>query len=342
VFLQVLRDSNSFSIESGDLLSLLIFIKNKIKIKITNKSITQEDALEVIKVCIDLTLTKNYSKENLQNLALSLKDLFDYSLITQNKEIVEKIVDLLYNYILSNDSVTYFTQTILIIENIILSSSITKDNSDVIIKIFQCSMIMFDKTIDSLAPKNNLLNNDPNSFLICIENLQILFHFLYLSLLKVKTRLNMLDNFIKMYNEIFIPISIRLLNLNFNLNDTHLECDSSFKIMWTGKVTFDNSINTMKSKCLIFLNYYIEIHKASDFTVDILQHFSKLIEPFNIALLDVINTKYNLLSQFDQVINHNHVQENNYQKLMYEILIFLANFLSKKVVVNEFNSYINK
>ena len=265
------------------------------------------------------------------------------------EEIVEKIVDLLYNYILSNDSVINFTQTILIIENIILSSSITKDSSDVIIKIFQCSMIMFDKTIASLAPKNNLLNNDPNSFLIwyfflnifySIENLQILFHFLYLSLLKVKTRLNMLDNFIKMYNEIFIPISIRLLNLNFNLNDTHRECDSSFKIMWTGKITFDNSINTMKSKCLIFLNYYIEIHKASDFAVDILQHFSKLIEPFNLALLDVINTKYNLLSQFDQVINH--VQENNYQKIMYEILIFLANFLSKKVVVNEFNSYINK
>lgn len=157
----------------------------------------------------------------------------------------------------------------------------------------------------------------------------------------------MLDKFINYYSDTFIPLSIQILNLNFNFNEytsqnsnDNSSMEYGFKISWTGQESFDNSINAMKSRCLVFLNYFIELHKSTDFSIDILRLFSGLVEPFKHALSDVINTKYNLLSGFDQVIAQ--MIENNYQKLIYEILVFLAQFLSKQIVVNEFKPYINK
>ena len=131
-----------------------------------DKTISQSDALELIQIYINIILTKNNSKESLQNIALSIKDLFDYSLISNDKKVVEKVVNMLYEYISSNHEVVNFTHTILIIENIILSSSIMKDNSELINKIFECSIIMFNKTIEALNKNRNMHINDPALFLL--------------------------------------------------------------------------------------------------------------------------------------------------------------------------------
>jgi hypothetical protein len=172
-----------------------------------------------------------------------------------------------------------------------------------------------------------------------MENLKILFHFLYLTLLKVKIRLNLLDKLIHKYNDTFIPLAVKILNMNFNLDKLDTE-QTGFQITWTGQELFDNSINAMKSRCLVFLNYYLELNKGADLTIHILRIFSGLVDPLSKALLDNISTKYNLISQFDQVMTQ--IQENSYQRLIYEILIFLAYFLSKNAVVKDFNPYINK
>ena len=69
----------------------------------------------------------------------------------------------------------------------------------------------------------------------------------------------MLDKFIHIYNT-YIPLTVKLLNLNFNTANTtenpNIANDNEFKITWTGNLDYDNAINSVKSRCLIFINYY--------------------------------------------------------------------------------------
>ena len=62
----------------------------------------------------------------------------------------------LYEYINNpnNDMINY-THSILIIENILLSSSITSESIIIINKIFDCSLIIFNKSIDALVKLMN-------------------------------------------------------------------------------------------------------------------------------------------------------------------------------------------
>jgi len=93
----------------------------------------------------------------------------------------------------------------------------------------------------------------------------------------------------------------------------------------------------MKAKCFQFVNSILLYYKKTINNNELVKVCSNIVEPAIKNLIYVKEEKFNYLSNMDR---DGEVSDNNYEFLIYEILLFFFRYITKDPIINNFSSLI--
>jgi len=109
--------------------SLSIYLKNIIKEKIDKKTMNIEDAFTLLKSYSEIIFELELDNPVLLNLSNSLQLLLNCNIIYEKQEIIADLILLVQNIVMNLKNEKLLKNIITFLENLILSTSINKDNT---------------------------------------------------------------------------------------------------------------------------------------------------------------------------------------------------------------------
>ena len=95
----------------------------------------------------------------------------------------------------------------------------------------------------------------------------------------------------------------------------------------------------MKGKCFQFINSVLLYYKKGIYNESVINLCYTIVEPAIKNLTYIKEQKFNYLVNMEK---DGDVSDNNYEFLMYEILLFFERFITNKPVVDIFSGYIKQ
>ena len=149
----------------------------------------------------------------------------------------------------------------------------------------------------------------------------MIFNFLYTSIIKLKARLQILDNFSTIYKDLFIPTAIQII-----LSKVPVMPDSY--VIWTGNSNFDSSLNLMKTKCFHFLNNMVSsLKNKQNEESELNTLYFSLLEETTKNLSFIVQNKLEFIYTMDK--ESSNFPDNYYEGLMVQMLDYLNTILLK-------------
>jgi hypothetical protein len=114
-------------------LSIVIYLKNTLKSKLVNKLFSKEDIIDITQSFLELILFTNVTENLLQNLSLSLTNIFNSVYFTKDNELIGRVFTYLQNYTLNLqggdvEKIAKFKPMISIFQIVISSLTTNKEN----------------------------------------------------------------------------------------------------------------------------------------------------------------------------------------------------------------------
>lgn len=338
ILLELIKDqdqveSNKLLILDDIKLSIAVYMKKLVKDKLTDKTLSAEQALEILKHIIDLVLLNKVSDVCLNNLNLLIKDILDYKLIADNSKvipnleyIVNEILINIYHYLEKLTTATPYKVIASLLEKIVESSSVGHTNAlDVMNKVMTSVEFMFLKMVEGLKAID--IKTDLTNYLLCIDICKQLFVLLHSSVIKLRSRLNMMSKLYEPLAMKFIPFAI-----NFAMM-TVPEVMPVYFIAWQGNNAFDTSVNSMKAKAFLFINSILQSKKEKIIENVLLPLYTELVQS------SVTNLEYVVAEKFEYIQNmgKDHlIPDYNYETLIYQVILFLSRVLIREPFINQF------
>lgn len=308
---------------------MVLYLRKAIKNKIAEKKITKEIAIDILKFYIDLILTSNLSDVCLQNTSASIQDLLNFKTVSDNKLIVHDLVVFLVSFTekLDQNAILLYRSIVSVMEQIALSSSVHQNNvNDIFGLLYKNCEFMLNNLFSVL--KSLQIENNPSNFLTIMDLTKLIFNFLHQSVLKLRSRLNVLGKYIDILNNKFMIPAIQMILMNVP--------GTQQIIAWQGDTNFDTSINSMKTKTLQFINSIITSYKSKLADENLVKTFSSLIT-ISIQNLDwVVLNKFNYLQSMDK--ESLDFPDYGYENFIYQILQFINKIIIKEPFMDNFTS----
>lgn len=111
-------------------------------------------------------------------------------------------------------------------------------------------------------------------------------------------------------------------------------------ILFTGDKEVDSSLNSMKSKSFQLLSFLIQNEGSVIKNQFVIENLSKLVRLSISSLNAIVNEKMEYLSNMNK--NNNEYPDNNYDILLFQILLFLSRFLGREPIVTQFTGFVKK
>lgn len=315
---------------------MILYLRKLIKNKIQERAITKEIAIELLKMYIEVILTNTLSEVCLQNIAMTLQDILNFRLVSENKNIVNELVDFLSSYLEKNigTNILTYKNIILIYENIILSSSVSNSNAvEILKKILHGVEFMLNNIITIGFKSVDILNN-VRLFLSYIDICKHIFIFLHSSVLKMRNRLSIINQVLDSYNQKFITIAYEMAIMTVP-GVLHPQF-----IAFQGDSEFDNTINIMKAKVFQFINSIISNYKSVLEEEYLVKIYSNLIQITIDNLNFVVLNKFNYLQEMTK--DSLNFPDYNYENLIYQMILFLSKILVKDPFVDNFAAFVKQ
>lgn len=144
-------------------LSIVIYLKNTLKSKLNQKLFSKEEIIDITQSFLELILYSHISDNLLQNLSLSLTNIFNSDYFTKDNELIGKICLYLQNYTINlkgtdSEKISKFKPMICLFQIIISSLATNKENIyDVIGK----ELEIIDSMIILIKSNMNMKENYP-------------------------------------------------------------------------------------------------------------------------------------------------------------------------------------
>ena len=294
---------------------------------------TKDIAIELLKMYVDVILSNTLSEVCLQNIALTLQDILNFRLVSENKIIVSELVDLLGSYLEKTigGNILAYKNIILLYENIILSSSVSNSNAQDILKKIMGGVEYMLNNIITIGFKSVDIPNNIKLFLSFVDICKNIFNFLHSSVLKMRNRLSIITQVLDSYNQKFITIAADLVTMTIP-GILHPQF-----IAFNGDSEFDNSINIMKAKVFQFINSIVSNYKTKLEEQYLTKIYSNLIQVTIENLNFVVLNKFNYLQEMTK--DSTTFPDYNYENLIYQMILFLSKILVKEPFVENFSSF---
>lgn len=294
---------------------------------------TKEIAIELLKMYIEVILTNTLSDVCLQNIALTLQDILNFRLVSENKNIVNELVDLLSSYLEKNigTNILSYKNIILLYENIILSSSVSNSNAVEILKKILVGVEYMLTNIITIGFKSIDIANNVKIFLSFVDICKHIFNFLHSSVLKMRNRLSIISQVLDTYNQKFITIAYEMVTMTVP-GILHPQY-----IAFQGDSEFDNAINIMKAKVFQFINSIVTNYKSKLEEEYLVKTYSSLIQTTIDNLDFVVLNKFNYIQEMTK--DSLNFPDYNYENLIYQMILFLSKILVKDPFVDNFTGY---
>jgi hypothetical protein len=229
--------------------------------------------------------------------------------------------------------VTPYRIITIVLEKIIESSSVSHSNAiDVMNKLMSSVEFMFNKMLEGF--KTIDIQNNLSTYLLCVDICKHNFTLLYSAVTKMRSRLNMIG---KVYESIafrFVPIAIQLAMMTIpNVMPVYF-------IAWQGDSSFDISINSMKSKALLFLNSILQSKKEKITENQLVPLYTELVQASVRNLEFVVSEKYHYIQNMDK--DGDQYPDYNYENVIYQIILFLSRILIREPFINDFGQFAYK
>jgi hypothetical protein len=161
----------------------------------------------------------------------------------------------------------------------------------------------------------------------------MIFNLLHNSVMKIRSRLNMLNKLIHIYNVKFVETAIKFASMTIpNVQPVYF-------IAWENNSEFDNSMNSMKAKAFQFLNSLMQ-KKEKLIDASFVDSYTVLVQSCISNLQFVITDKFSYIQEMDK--ESNNYPDYNYENLIYQILLFLSKILIREPFVETFRTYDKK
>lgn len=312
--------------------SVILYLRKIVKNRIQDKSLSREYAIEILKYFVDVVLTSNLSDTSLQNLTLSLQDLLNFRLVSENKQITNDLIDLLANYLQNNVGVNVlnYKSIIILLENIMLSSSVSHQNvNDILQKTLSMGEYMLSNILSLFSKLESIQN--VTVFLSYVDICKLVFQFLYSTVVKMRSRLNILQNVLEIFNQKFVATASQLVMMTIpGLLEPHY-------VAFKGDSEFDNSINVMKSKVLQFLNVLIGQQKGKIEDPNLVKVYSTLIQSTIENLDFLVSNKFSYIKEMSK--DSTTYPDYGYEHFIYQMILFLGRIIIKSPFMESFNEY---
>jgi hypothetical protein len=175
---------------------------------------------------------------------------------------------------------------------------------------------------------------DLATYLLCVDTTKHIFGLLYIAVTKMRSRLNMMTKVYDSFAFQFVPIAIQITTMTIpNIMPVYF-------IAWQGNASFDMSINSMKAKALHFINSILQSKKDKQTENELIPLYTELIQS------SVRNLEYMVTEKFNYIQNMSRdsidYPDNNYESIIYQILLFLSRVLVRQPFINEFGQFAYK
>lgn len=178
------------------------------------------------------------------------------------------------------------------------------------------------------------IQSDSNTYLLCVDTCKQIFNLLYSAVIKMRSRLNMINKVYEAFAFKFVPIAIRLAMMTIpNIMPVYF-------IAWTENKQFDNSINSMKSKAFLFINSILQSKKEKIVEPNLIPAYTELVEASVRNLEFIVGEKFEHIQRMN--VNCNQYPDNNYENVIYQVILFLSRLLIREPFINQFGQFAYK
>jgi hypothetical protein len=182
------------------------------------------------------------------------------------------------------------------------------------------------KTID--------IQNNFSMYILCVDTCKHIFALLFCAVTKMRNKLNMI---MKVYEALafrFVPVAIHIVMMTIpNVMPVYF-------IAWQGDKALDNSINSMKSKAFLFINSILQSKKEKIADGQLVPLYTELVQASVRNLEYVVSEKFEYLQKMDK--EDDTCPDNNYEDIIYQIILFLSKILIREPFINEFGQFAYK
>lgn len=159
--------------------------------------------------------------------------------------------------------------------------------------------------------------------------------YLFTSCMKIK-KFELIQDLLNVYTSKYVPLAVNIV-LTFypSLNN-----NSPNIILFTGEKKIDNTVNSLKSKCLQFISLIIQLHGNSLKNQTLIDTVSNLSNNCVDNLTLIVNSKLQYLSLMDS--ESDDFPDYNYESLLFQIMLYLSRFLIREPIVTHFTPFVKK